>query len=147
MYCVCLVALTAVKVPWNPVYRGPADSPGKPVHVSARIKGITKRIEFMIDTYYIHIDSDQFKCSNHVFIYPSVETLIDDIPVCLHPVSVDNSALADTFSFSAGLTQQRFSGDFGIIRFNRVLVNDGGHYNPSTGRSTHKKTDSVLKGL
>lgn len=101
----------------------------------------------MIDTYYIHIDSDQFKCSNHVFIYPSVETLIDDIPVCLHPVSVDNSALADTFSFSAGLTQQRFSGDFGIIRFNRVLVNDGGHYNPSTGRSTHKKTDSVLKGL
>uniref|UniRef100_A0A3Q4MJZ7 Elastin microfibril interfacer 2a n=1 Tax=Neolamprologus brichardi TaxID=32507 RepID=A0A3Q4MJZ7_NEOBR len=49
------------------------------------------------------------------------------------PVSVDNSILADTFSFSAGLTQQRFSGDFGIIRFNRVLVNDGGHYNPSTG--------------
>lgn len=74
MYCVCLVALTAVKVPWNPVYRAPADSPGKsPVHVSARIKGITKRIEFVIDTYYIHIDSDQFKCSNHVFIYPSVE--------------------------------------------------------------------------
>uniref|UniRef100_A0A3Q4GYM7 Elastin microfibril interfacer 2a n=1 Tax=Neolamprologus brichardi TaxID=32507 RepID=A0A3Q4GYM7_NEOBR len=73
MYCVCLVALTAVKVPWNPVYRALADSP------------------------------------------------------------VDNSILADTFSFSAGLTQQRFSGDFGIIRFNRVLVNDGGHYNPSTG--------------
>ncbi|XP_039999766.1 EMILIN-2 [Xiphias gladius] len=49
------------------------------------------------------------------------------------PVSVDNSALADPFSFSAGLTQQPFSGDFGIIRFNRVLVNDGGHYNPHTG--------------
>uniref|UniRef100_A0A3Q0R631 Elastin microfibril interfacer 2 n=1 Tax=Amphilophus citrinellus TaxID=61819 RepID=A0A3Q0R631_AMPCI len=47
--------------------------------------------------------------------------------------SPDNSALADTFSFSAGLTQQPFSGDFGIIRFNRVLVNDGGHYNPTTG--------------
>lgn len=53
MYCVCLVALTAVKVPWNPVYRAPADSPGKPVHVSARIKGITKRIEFMIDQYIL----------------------------------------------------------------------------------------------
>lgn len=49
------------------------------------------------------------------------------------PVSVDNSAFADPFCFSAGLTQQPFSGDFGIIRFNRVLVNDGGHYNPHTG--------------
>ncbi|XP_023264732.1 EMILIN-2-like [Seriola lalandi dorsalis] len=49
------------------------------------------------------------------------------------PVSVDNSAFADPFSFSAGLTQQSFSGDFGIIRFNRILVNDGGHYNPHTG--------------
>uniref|UniRef100_A0A3Q3K5L2 Uncharacterized protein n=1 Tax=Monopterus albus TaxID=43700 RepID=A0A3Q3K5L2_MONAL len=48
-------------------------------------------------------------------------------------VSVDNSAFADPFCFSAGLTQQPFSGDFGIIRFNRVLVNDGGHYNPHTG--------------
>lgn len=27
-----------------------------------------------------------------------------------------------------------FSGDFGIIRFDRVLVNDGGHYNPQTGQ-------------
>ncbi|XP_061588536.1 EMILIN-2 [Cololabis saira] len=50
------------------------------------------------------------------------------------PVSVDNSAFADPFSFSAGLTQlPRFSGDFGFIRFNRVLVNDGGHYSPQTG--------------
>ncbi|XP_034039495.1 EMILIN-2 [Thalassophryne amazonica] len=49
------------------------------------------------------------------------------------PVSVDHSAFADPFSFSAGFTQQPFSGDFGIIRFNRVLVNDGGHYNPHTG--------------
>ncbi|CAB1432111.1 unnamed protein product [Pleuronectes platessa] len=52
------------------------------------------------------------------------------------PVSFDNSAFADPFSFSAGLTQQPFSGDFGIIRFNRVLVNDGGHYNPHTGLFT-----------
>ncbi|XP_069548428.1 EMILIN-2 [Brachyistius frenatus] len=49
------------------------------------------------------------------------------------PVSVDNGVFADPFSFSAGLTQQSFSGDFGTIRFNRVLVNDGGHYNPHTG--------------
>ncbi|XP_051771568.1 EMILIN-2 isoform X2 [Ctenopharyngodon idella] len=48
------------------------------------------------------------------------------------PVSQQNS-LTDPFSFSAGLTRQTFSGDFGIIRFDRVLVNDGGHYNPQTG--------------
>uniref|UniRef100_UPI0037E79B4A EMILIN-2 n=1 Tax=Semicossyphus pulcher TaxID=241346 RepID=UPI0037E79B4A len=51
----------------------------------------------------------------------------------MSPVSVDNSAFADPFAFSAGLTQQTPSGDFGVIRFNRVLVNDGGHYNPHTG--------------
>ncbi|XP_074544045.1 EMILIN-2 [Halichoeres trimaculatus] len=49
------------------------------------------------------------------------------------PVSVDNSAFADPFSFSAGLTQQSIYADFGVIRFNRVLVNDGSHYNPHTG--------------
>ncbi|XP_057190891.1 EMILIN-2 isoform X2 [Triplophysa rosa] len=49
-----------------------------------------------------------------------------------HPVSQQNSFM-DPFSFSAGLTRQTFSGDFGIIRFDRVLVNDGGHYNPNTG--------------
>ncbi|KAF3698800.1 EMILIN-2 Elastin microfibril interface-located protein 2 [Channa argus] len=49
------------------------------------------------------------------------------------PVSFDNGPFPDPFSFSAGLTQQPFSGDFGIICFNRVLVNDGGHYNPHTG--------------
>lgn len=46
------------------------------------------------------------------------------------PVPADG---ADPFAFSAGLTQQPLSGDFGFIRFNRVLVNDGGHYNPHTG--------------
>nr|XP_033507401.1 EMILIN-2 [Epinephelus lanceolatus] len=49
------------------------------------------------------------------------------------PVSADSGAFADPFSFSAGLTQQPLSGDFGFICFNRVLVNDGGHYNPHTG--------------
>ncbi|KAM7379538.1 hypothetical protein PAMP_005084 [Pampus punctatissimus] len=48
-------------------------------------------------------------------------------------VSADNSVFADPFSFSAGFTHQPFSGDFGIIRFNRVLINDGGHYSPQTG--------------
>lgn len=47
--------------------------------------------------------------------------------------SAVDSAFADPFSFSAGLTQQTPSGDFGVVRFNRVLVNDGGHYNPHTG--------------
>lgn len=52
------------------------------------------------------------------------------------PVEAALSSPADTFSFSAGLTQQARSGDFGVIRFNRVLVNDGGHYSPHTGTTT-----------
>lgn len=49
------------------------------------------------------------------------------------PASLDHSAFSEPFSFSAGLTQTHFLGDFGLIRFNRVLVNDGGHYSPHTG--------------
>uniref|UniRef100_A0A8D0A500 Elastin microfibril interfacer 2 n=1 Tax=Sander lucioperca TaxID=283035 RepID=A0A8D0A500_SANLU len=36
-------------------------------------------------------------------------------------------------SFSAGLTLPPFQGEIGIIRFNKVLVNDGGHYDAHTG--------------
>ncbi|XP_026217684.1 EMILIN-2 isoform X2 [Anabas testudineus] len=36
-------------------------------------------------------------------------------------------------AFSAGLTLLPFQGEVGIIRFNKVLVNDGGHYDPHTG--------------
>lgn len=49
------------------------------------------------------------------------------------PVAAASSSPVDAFSFSAGLTQLARSGDFGVIRFNRVLVNDGGHYSPHTG--------------
>ncbi|MCI4377627.1 hypothetical protein PGIGA_G00205910 [Pangasianodon gigas] len=49
------------------------------------------------------------------------------------PVSSEKNMFVEPFSFSAGLTHQAFLGDFGIIRFNKVLVNDGGHYNPQTG--------------
>ncbi|XP_034410472.1 EMILIN-2 isoform X2 [Cyclopterus lumpus] len=52
----------------------------------------------------------------------------------MYRAAVESPALVDDpFSFSAGLTQQPLSGEFGFIRFNRVLVNDGGHYNPHTG--------------
>ncbi|XP_043990502.1 EMILIN-2 [Gambusia affinis] len=50
------------------------------------------------------------------------------------PDSVNSNVSADLFSFSAGLTQSpTFFGNVAIIRFNKVLVNDGGHYNPLTG--------------
>ncbi|CAJ1082500.1 EMILIN-2-like isoform X1 [Xyrichtys novacula] len=39
----------------------------------------------------------------------------------------------ETVSFSAGLTLLPFPGEIGIIRFNKVLVNDGGHYDSQTG--------------
>lgn len=39
----------------------------------------------------------------------------------------------ERMAFSAGLTLTPFLGDVGIIRFNKVLLNDGGHYDPYTG--------------
>ncbi|KAM5221979.1 EMILIN-2 [Ctenodactylus gundi] len=36
-------------------------------------------------------------------------------------------------SFSAGLTRKPFASDGGVVLFNKVLVNDGDVYNPSTG--------------
>ncbi|XP_049602211.1 EMILIN-2 [Syngnathus scovelli] len=50
-----------------------------------------------------------------------------------HGVPVESATVVDPFSFSAGLTLQPFSGEFGIIRFDKVLLNDGGHYSPHTG--------------
>ncbi|KAM7369791.1 hypothetical protein PAMP_011082 [Pampus punctatissimus] len=44
-----------------------------------------------------------------------------------------DSASGEKVSFSAGLTLPPFHGEVGIIRFNQVLVNDGGHYDPTTG--------------
>lgn len=38
-------------------------------------------------------------------------------------------------SFSAGLTQKPFPSDGGVVLFNKVLVNDGDVYDPSTGES------------
>ncbi|KAL2097643.1 hypothetical protein ACEWY4_006850 [Coilia grayii] len=49
------------------------------------------------------------------------------------PVAAKSHTPGDPLSFSAGLTSQPFSGDFSVVRFNRVLVNDGEHYNPHTG--------------
>ncbi|MBN3275423.1 EMIL2 protein, partial [Polyodon spathula] len=48
-------------------------------------------------------------------------------------IPVSSFDIAEPFSFSAGLTRKPFPGDVGVIRFNKVLVNDGGHYNPQTG--------------
>uniref|UniRef100_A0A8C7T9N7 Elastin microfibril interfacer 2 n=1 Tax=Oncorhynchus mykiss TaxID=8022 RepID=A0A8C7T9N7_ONCMY len=44
-----------------------------------------------------------------------------------------NPVSGERVSFSAGLNRLPFPGEVGIIRFNKVLVNDGGHYDPYTG--------------
>lgn len=36
-------------------------------------------------------------------------------------------------SFSAGLTLPPFQGEMGVIRFNELFINDGGHYDARTG--------------
>ncbi|XP_043960662.1 EMILIN-2 [Gambusia affinis] len=49
------------------------------------------------------------------------------------PKQKTSTASGEKVSFSAGLTFSPFPEEAGIIRFNRVLVNDGGHYDPHTG--------------
>ncbi|XP_059182784.1 EMILIN-2 [Centropristis striata] len=64
---------------------------------------------------------------------PSTPLISDvNIPPRLSPQK-PAPASGEKVSFSAGLTLQPFQGEIGIIRFNRVLVNDGGHYDAHTG--------------
>ncbi|XP_035287407.1 EMILIN-2-like [Anguilla anguilla] len=49
------------------------------------------------------------------------------------PVSAGGSVVSEPFSFSAGLTTVPLPWHMGVIRFDKVLVNDGGHYSPRTG--------------
>lgn len=47
-------------------------------------------------------------------------------------------------SFSAGLTLPAIQGEVGIIRFDLVLVNDGGHYDAHTGNKNFDKENRTL---
>ncbi|XP_071341032.1 EMILIN-2 [Trachinotus anak] len=60
--------------------------------------------------------------------------LIPDVKMT-HRLSPQKPAMAlgEKVAFSAGLTATPFQGEAGIIRFNEVLVNDGGYYDPHTG--------------
>ncbi|XP_075388605.1 EMILIN-2 isoform X2 [Tenrec ecaudatus] len=49
------------------------------------------------------------------------------------PVASPGVPVPSVVSFSAGLTQKPFPSDSGVVLFNKVLVNDGDVYNPSTG--------------
>ncbi|XP_054478706.1 EMILIN-2 [Anoplopoma fimbria] len=53
--------------------------------------------------------------------------------VTMPPGLPSHTASGERISFSAGLTLPPFQGEIGIIRFNKVLVNDGGHYDAHTG--------------
>uniref|UniRef100_A0A3B4EB59 Elastin microfibril interfacer 2b n=1 Tax=Pygocentrus nattereri TaxID=42514 RepID=A0A3B4EB59_PYGNA len=57
-------------------------------------------------------------------------------PVKGYAAAPGHKSISAPVSFSAGLTLLPFSGDVGIIRFNHVLLNDGGHYDPLTGLFT-----------
>ncbi|TNN65822.1 Structural maintenance of chromosomes flexible hinge domain-containing protein 1 [Liparis tanakae] len=67
----------------------------------------------------------------------SSDSLKPDTPV---PSGVDTplrpsspAASGERVSFSAGLTLPALQGEAGVIRFNKMLVNDGGHYDAHTG--------------
>ncbi|XP_038659415.1 EMILIN-3 isoform X3 [Scyliorhinus canicula] len=42
-------------------------------------------------------------------------------------------AFAKHVVFSVGLTEKPFSADGGVVRFNKILINDGSYYEPRTG--------------
>ncbi|XP_051887636.1 EMILIN-3 [Pristis pectinata] len=49
------------------------------------------------------------------------------------PGSSGNNALTKHIVFSVGLTEEPFTANNGVVRFNKILINDGGHYAPNTG--------------
>ncbi|XP_061614715.1 EMILIN-2 isoform X2 [Phyllopteryx taeniolatus] len=63
--------------------------------------------------------------------------LVEPLPYTL-PSVADAAARhkQDKISFSAGLALPPIHSKVGVVRFDTVLVNDGGHYDPSTGLFT-----------
>uniref|UniRef100_A0A8C8FGG4 EMILIN-2 n=1 Tax=Oncorhynchus tshawytscha TaxID=74940 RepID=A0A8C8FGG4_ONCTS len=58
----------------------------------------------------------------------------NSVRMCVNVTDLNfNPVSGERVSFSAGLNRLPFPGEVGIIRFNKVLVNDGGHYDPHTG--------------
>ncbi|XP_062986668.1 EMILIN-2 [Elgaria multicarinata webbii] len=47
--------------------------------------------------------------------------------------ATEGASITSLVSFSAGLTRKPFPDNVGVVHFNKVLVNDGNHYNPNTG--------------
>ncbi|XP_070076904.1 EMILIN-2 isoform X2 [Equus caballus] len=75
---------------------------------------------------------------SHVFqISTDLQDLIKFQPSARYPksppVASPGLPAPSLVSFSAGLTQKPFPSDGGVVLFNKVLVNDGDVYNPSTG--------------
>lgn len=70
------------------------------------------------------------------------------MPTVRHSCRVVSSCLrpGERVSFSAGLTLQPAQGEMGVIRFNEVLVNDGGHYDPDTGWNSYGRR-KMLRNL
>ncbi|XP_072234905.1 EMILIN-2 [Leuresthes tenuis] len=71
-------------------------------------------------------------------------TTLTSAEVNIPPLQKPLTASGEKVSFSAGLTLPPFQGEVGIIRFNKVLVNDGGHYDPYTGIFTAPKDGRYL---
>lgn len=59
------------------------------------------------------------------------------------PVSAGGGVVSEPFSFSAGLTAVPLPWLMGVIRFDKVLVNDGGHYDPRTGTLQPPKSHAM----
>uniref|UniRef100_A0A8C7KIZ9 Elastin microfibril interfacer 2 n=1 Tax=Oncorhynchus kisutch TaxID=8019 RepID=A0A8C7KIZ9_ONCKI len=65
--------------------------------------------------------------------YQNLQDHFSVITQDLHHLTTSPENTGERVSFSAGLNLLPFPGEVGIIRFNKVLVNDGEHYDPHTG--------------
>ncbi|KAK2914386.1 hypothetical protein QQF64_029550 [Cirrhinus molitorella] len=61
------------------------------------------------------------------------DTISAQIPLKTVQMATGEGRMMTYMSFSAGLTLVPFPGEIGIIRFNKVLLNDGRHYDPQSG--------------
>ncbi|EQB79087.1 elastin microfibril interface located protein 2-like protein [Camelus ferus] len=60
------------------------------------------------------------------------------------PVASPGVPVPSLVSFSAGLTQKPFPSDAGVVLFNKVLVNDGDVYDPSTGEFVYDPCPGIF---
>ncbi|XP_020384775.2 EMILIN-2 isoform X1 [Rhincodon typus] len=140
--CPKIIRKTEVLLPVQPVpvERGQAGPPGPPKPklppVTGASYGVIGEVGYAgppgsMDTSDVN---SSHETKQQVTPAPSRDHKLPGHFVTFGPPGIsENKAARKHVSFSVGLTRKPFIGNAGIIRFNKVLVNDGNHYDANTG--------------